>query len=59
MKTGTPPIEVIIDVDVYFTEGFNPDPSPTNLRPYLERLRTLKNRTFFAHVTEEAVKLWS
>jgi uncharacterized protein (TIGR04255 family) len=50
------PVPVIIDLDVFFSQEMAP--TSDGLRPYLERLRDLKNRTFFALLTEEAVKLY-
>ena len=54
-ETGSFPVNVILDVDVFLAGDFNPNAE--NLRPHLEILRALKNRTFFALLTEEAVKL--
>ena len=49
-------MEVVVDVDVFFVQEL--DPSIDNLRGFLEILRSVKNRTFFALLTQEAVKLW-
>ncbi|PYR04634.1 MAG: hypothetical protein DMG00_23040 [Acidobacteria bacterium] len=54
--TGKFPVEVVVDVDVFFVQEL--DPSIDNLRGFLEILRSVKNRTFFALLTQEAVKLW-
>lgn len=48
--------EYIMDVDVFVTGEFSVEPS--ELRPVLDSLRNIKNRTFFAHLTEEAVELY-
>jgi len=50
------PVPVIIDIDVSFSREFEPDPS--TLRPFLGTLRTLKNRCFFALLTDEAANLY-
>ena len=50
------PTLVVIDVDAFCQGEFSPD--HLELRPLLDRLRILKNRTFFAHLTDEAVELF-
>jgi uncharacterized protein (TIGR04255 family) len=54
-ETGTP--VVVIDVDVYKVGRFPVDPG--ELRPLLDSLRVLRNRTFFSLLTEEAVSLYT
>ena len=54
-RTETFPVPVIVDIDVFFLAEL--EPHPDNLRSLLETLRNLKNRTFFALLTEEAVRL--
>lgn len=49
--------EYVMDVDV-FTAGEFPVGS-SELRPLLDSLRELKNRAFFAHLTDEAVQLYA
>jgi len=56
LDTPTRPVPVIIDVDVFFTRDTPVDPE--YLRTFLETLRNLKNRCFFALLTDEAVKLY-
>lgn len=46
----------VIDVDAFLEGEFSVDPS--ELRPILNSLRDIKNRTFFAHLTDEAVELF-
>jgi uncharacterized protein (TIGR04255 family) len=53
-KTGIP--IVVIDVDVFRAGRFSVDPG--ELRPILDSLRVIRNRTFFSLLTEEAVSLF-
>jgi uncharacterized protein (TIGR04255 family) len=50
------PVPVIIDVDVFFPMEL--DIQAETLRGFLEMLRLLKNRCFFAMLTDEAVNLY-
>ena len=50
------PVTVIVDVDVFFLEELGTHSE--DLHRFLEMLRNVKNRTFFALLTEEAVKLY-
>jgi uncharacterized protein (TIGR04255 family) len=47
---------IVIDVDAFCEGQFSADAG--ELRPVLDGLRDLKNRTFFAHQTDEAVQLF-
>jgi uncharacterized protein (TIGR04255 family) len=53
---GAETVQLVIDVDTFLLREL--DPSPSNLRPILATLRQIKNTTFFALLTEEAVKLY-
>lgn len=50
-------VPVIIDIDVFFSREL--EPVPDVLRASLEVLRVLKNQSFFALLTDEAVKLYT
>jgi uncharacterized protein (TIGR04255 family) len=50
------PANYILDVDAFVMDDFSVDAS--RLRPVLDVLRGIKNQTFFAHLTEEAVQLF-
>jgi uncharacterized protein (TIGR04255 family) len=52
----TQTFKLTIDVDVFFEEEIGTEPS--ELRPRLDTLRDVKNRSFFTLLTEEAVKLY-
>jgi uncharacterized protein (TIGR04255 family) len=47
---------LIIDLDVFFAREIAPEAD--NIRPYLDTLRRIKNRTFFALLTEKTAKLY-
>jgi uncharacterized protein (TIGR04255 family) len=47
---------IVIDVDTFIQGEFSAD--ARDLRPVLDRLRALKNRTFFSLLTDEAVNLF-
>jgi uncharacterized protein (TIGR04255 family) len=53
----TMPLPVIIDVDGFFEREF--EISGSELGPALQTLRALKNRCFFALLTNEAVKMYA
>jgi uncharacterized protein (TIGR04255 family) len=56
---GTParPVPIIVDVDVVFEQELSVEPGA--LREMLLVLRDLKNRCFFALLTDEAVKIYA
>jgi uncharacterized protein (TIGR04255 family) len=57
-KGGEPgKVNVILDLDVYEAGSKSPDPAAT--LPRFEALRALKNRYFFASLTENAVELFA
>jgi uncharacterized protein (TIGR04255 family) len=56
LDTPASPVPLIVDVDVFFSLEL--EPRPDHLRRFLGMLRALKNRCFFALLTEEAVKLY-
>jgi uncharacterized protein (TIGR04255 family) len=56
LDTVESPVPVIVDVEAFFTGDFGIDAE--SLRTRLETLRRVKNETFFALITEEAVKLY-
>jgi uncharacterized protein (TIGR04255 family) len=53
-----PPGAVILDLDIFYPLSEGIEPTENAIRPYLEKLRILKNQTFFSLLTEEAVKLY-
>jgi uncharacterized protein (TIGR04255 family) len=53
----TPPVPVILDIDVFRETRFAPDRS--EVWDFLGEIRGLKNRFFFGALTEEAVSLYT
>ena len=53
-----PPVAVILDLDILYPLSEGIEPTADAIRAYLEKLRILKNQTFFSLITEEAVKLY-
>jgi uncharacterized protein (TIGR04255 family) len=51
-----PSSNYVLDVDAFVLDDFSV--SANELRPILDSLREIKNQTFFAHLTEEAVELF-
>ena len=52
----TPPVPVILDIDVFREARYPPD--TTQVWDFLADLRALKNRLFFGALTEEALRLY-
>ena len=51
-----PESNYVIDVDAFVLDEFSVNAD--EMRPILDSLRDIKNQTFFAHLTEEAVELF-
>lgn len=52
----SPPVPVILDIDAFMLIDL--DPADAQVWTILERLRQLKNRTFFSTITERAAELY-